>query len=160
MGLDINLGMRFGYTKVSQTFATLYSTTFLLVKSDLLPTRSLSTPSEAYRSISWSHCFTLEKVSKRWSEMDVGCRRGWRLTAISDIVDHDDTVSTTVVRGRNGPESFLTYGGRHVPFTSFFRYTIHYLRCPTDDDKKQEKEVRNPGRREDKTRGRDSRFGV
>lgn len=45
------------------TLATVYSTTFLLVKSDLLPTRSLFTPSDAYRSISCSHCLTFVKVS-------------------------------------------------------------------------------------------------
>lgn len=45
------------------TLAALYSTTFLLVKSDLLPTSSLFTPSDAYRSISCSHCLTFEKVS-------------------------------------------------------------------------------------------------
>ncbi len=45
------------------TFATPYSTTFLLVKSDLLPTSSLLTPSDAYRSISWSHCLTFVKES-------------------------------------------------------------------------------------------------
>lgn len=45
------------------TFAAVYSTTFLLVKSDLLPTRSLLTPSDAYLSISCSHCLTLVKVS-------------------------------------------------------------------------------------------------
>ena len=51
---------------VENTLATLYSTTFLPVRSDLLPTRSLFTPSEAYRSISWSHCFTLVKLSDHW----------------------------------------------------------------------------------------------
>jgi hypothetical protein len=29
-------------------------------------------------------------------------------TAVGDIVNHDDTMGTTVVRGRNGPESFLS----------------------------------------------------
>ena len=46
------------------TFATLYSTTFLLVRSDLFPTNNLLTPSDAYRSISCSHCLTFVKVSK------------------------------------------------------------------------------------------------
>ena len=35
------------------------STCFLETRSDLLPTSSLFTPSEAYLSISCSHCFTL-----------------------------------------------------------------------------------------------------
>ena len=34
------------------TFATVYSTTFLLVRSDLFPTNNLLTPSDAYLSIS------------------------------------------------------------------------------------------------------------
>lgn len=52
-----------GERETRRTFATVYSTTFFEVRSDLLPTSSLLTPSEAYRSISWSHCFTLVKVS-------------------------------------------------------------------------------------------------
>ncbi len=47
----------------TDTFATVYSTTFLSVMSLLLPTSSLLTPSVAYRSISCSHCFTLLKES-------------------------------------------------------------------------------------------------
>lgn len=45
------------------TLATLCSTAFLPVKSLLFPTKSLLTPSVAYRSISCSHCLTLAKVS-------------------------------------------------------------------------------------------------
>jgi hypothetical protein len=41
------------------TFATVYSTTFLSDISLLFPTKSLLTPSVAYRSISCSHCLTL-----------------------------------------------------------------------------------------------------
>jgi hypothetical protein len=52
-------------SRKGRTLATLYSTTFLLVKSDLLPTRSLLTPSEAYRSISCNHCLTFVKVSHK-----------------------------------------------------------------------------------------------
>lgn len=58
-------------TVFRHTFAALYSTTFLLVKSDLLPTRSLLTPSDAYLSISWSHCLTFVKVSRmdeKWTD--------------------------------------------------------------------------------------------
>jgi hypothetical protein len=45
------------------TLAAPYSTTFFGTKSFLFPTSSLLTPSMAYRSISWSHCLTLVKVS-------------------------------------------------------------------------------------------------
>ena len=29
-------------------------------------------------------------------------------TAVGNIINYDDTMGTTVVRGRNGPESFLS----------------------------------------------------
>ena len=45
--LTITVSYRYSIHDDLLTFATLYSTTFLLVKSDLLPTRSLLTPSEA-----------------------------------------------------------------------------------------------------------------
>jgi hypothetical protein len=40
----------------ANSFMILYSTTLLVVRSHLFPTSSLLTPSEAYRSISCSHC--------------------------------------------------------------------------------------------------------
>lgn len=43
----------------AKDLASAYSTTFLVAKSDLLPTKSLLTPSTAYRSISCNHCLTL-----------------------------------------------------------------------------------------------------
>ena len=52
-----------GMVFVWNTFATVYSTTFLSAISLLFPTSSLLTPSVAYRSISCSHCLTLLKLS-------------------------------------------------------------------------------------------------
>eukprot|EP01084_Bolivina_argentea_P002120 3900_1 len=47
----------------ANALAASYSTARLLLKSDLLPTNNLHTFSEAYRSISNSHCLTLSKDS-------------------------------------------------------------------------------------------------
>ncbi|KAH3688198.1 hypothetical protein WICPIJ_000840 [Wickerhamomyces pijperi] len=49
-----------GISKASaNSLATLYSTDFLSVKSDLLPTNNFMTPPVAYLSISCNHCLTL-----------------------------------------------------------------------------------------------------
>lgn len=51
--------------KMILTAAVFVSTTFLVVKSHLLPTSNLFTFSQAYRSISSNHCFTL--LNDSWS---------------------------------------------------------------------------------------------
>jgi len=94
-----------------QTFATVYSTTFLPVRSDLFPTRSLLTPSDAYLSISCNHCFTLVKVSRR-------CHSQWtwrpdpnRLvhTVVGNIIHNDNAMCATVIGRCNGPKSLLAW---------------------------------------------------
>ena len=55
------------------TFAVVKSTTFLLVRSHLLPTSSLETLVLAYRSISCNHVFTLENDSWR-SEANISLK--------------------------------------------------------------------------------------
>jgi hypothetical protein len=52
-GKQVDVNINHGRNQLHKlAFATLYSTTFLLVKSDLLPTSNLFTPSDAYLSIS------------------------------------------------------------------------------------------------------------
>ena len=101
------------------SLATVYSTTFLSVMSDLLPTSSLLTPSVAYRSISCSHALTLRNVSATRQFCSIHWTRKLLLTLVGDIVNHDDTVRSPVVRGCDCPETFLACGIPLVVCISF-----------------------------------------
>lgn len=99
----------------ANSFATVYSTTFLSAMSLLLPTSSLFTPSVAYRSISCSHCLTFAKVSHLHQRRFCAYGRmdrspGKRPTLICNVVYDDNSMCSSVVRRRNRPESLLTGG--------------------------------------------------
>jgi len=89
------------------TFAVVKSTTFLLVKSHLLPTSNLLTFVLAYRSISWSHCFTFVKDSW-WQHLKTEANKMIRTYLICDIINDNNSMCTSVVTGRDCPKPFLS----------------------------------------------------
>lgn len=94
---------------ISHTFATVYSTTFLSAISLLFPTRSLFTPSVAYRSISWSHCLTWLKESDFGQHVPPSCGRCIR-THIRYVENDADSMGATVVGRGDCSEAFLSGG--------------------------------------------------
>ena len=94
-----------------------------------------------------------------WNEELDGWRNfanGLSRTAVSNVVNYDDTMGTTVVRGRNSSESFLSWSGRQRPSASSFRC---FITCSIPLIVRA-RWCEKHERRDERTRGDHLRFGV